>query len=256
MELIEILHEPTDDEPFVVVNKPSALPSAPISKDDDCALFRVAKVYPQVLEVKGKKEIEGGLIHRIDNDTSGLLLIACSQEFYDGLMEIQNKGEFFKEYTAECIFLDVLKMMDGYPEKKDFASGKLFLSENLESFLKYTKKYTVSSYFRPFGLHNSSVRPVTSSCGKAALKKKTSREYVTEISLNHSGDSYIAKCRINLGYRHQVRCHLAWIGFPIKGDRIYNPMAAEGQKMEFYATGLEFVNPLNGKKMYFNKGAF
>ena len=38
-------------------------------------------------------------------------------------------------------------------------------------------------------------------------------------------DTAIFKARIHRGYRHQVRCHLAWVGYPVRGDVLYNPIA-------------------------------
>ena len=88
MQQIEIVHPPKDNEPFLVINKPAGLPSAPLSPDDKKNAFsQSATQFPQLLEVRGRKEIEHGLLHRLDTQTSGLLLIAATQECYDFLQE-------------------------------------------------------------------------------------------------------------------------------------------------------------------------
>ena len=56
-------------------------------------------------------------------------------------------------------------------------------------------------------------------------------------------------CSITQGFKHQVRCHLAWCGLPIIGDKVYNPYATENEEFLFEACGLEFE--YNGKKYNF-----
>ena len=87
MNRIEIIKEPTKEKPFLIIYKPKDLPSAPLTADDsDNAFSQAAALYPELLQVHGKKEIEHGLLHRLDTATSGLLLIARTQDFYDYLI--------------------------------------------------------------------------------------------------------------------------------------------------------------------------
>ena len=76
---IQIAIAPSKENPFVVIKKPRGLPSAPLFEGDECAFMQAAKLYPYLLEVSGKKAIEHGLVHRIDTETEGLLLIATTQ---------------------------------------------------------------------------------------------------------------------------------------------------------------------------------
>ena len=60
------------DDDCVVAIKEGGMPSAPIKEDEkDNALFHVSLDYPEVLEVQGKKSIEGGILHRLDTATTG-----------------------------------------------------------------------------------------------------------------------------------------------------------------------------------------
>lgn len=211
MKTIEIIHKPTDEEPFLVINKPHGLPSAPIKEDDkENALMKAAEFYPELLLVKGKKEIEHGLIHRLDTVTDGLLVIATTQDSYEKLIKLQNDGKIIKTYTAVCdISESNPSEIEGFPDRP---------LTNLD------KAFSVKSYFRAFGPGSKEVRPVTESSGKAALKKlKNPVLYKTEIKIiEKTKDKAVCECKIEKGYRHQVRCHLAWAGYPVKNDFVYN----------------------------------
>lgn len=231
METIKILSEPSIDKPFCVIYKPSGLPSAPLNESDkNNAFSQAADIYHELLNVKGKKEVEHGLLHRIDNETEGVLLIASSQDFYDYMMNQQNLGKFIKYYCAICEKKDIQNMLSGFPE----------LAETNINNLLTKKTVIVESYFRNFGKGKKEVRPVLINEKGAVINKVGKlKKYITEIQLiKIDNNQYIFQCKINSGYRHQVRCHLAWLGFPIIGDKIYN-RNSEG-KMLFKATELEF----------------
>ena len=243
---IEIIHEPTAAEPFVVLSKPAGLPSAPLkSLDEDSAFSQCARLFPAVLNVRGKKLVEGGLLHRIDTATSGLLLAAASQEFYDRIIAAQEAGRFVKGYRALCqIDPDNAKKLGGFPP-----APRLFLGGQ-----------TLSTFFRPYGKGGCQVRPVLPDSSSAALKKTGSKKlYSTKIvsareavgakngaaPLGLEKPFLLVECKIAKGFRHQVRAHLAWIGLPIVGDALYNAeggqsAAAFGGGMRFEAVSLEF----------------
>lgn len=241
MEKIKILHYPTEQEPFVVVDKPSGLPSAPLSYDDgNNVVHLISRQFPAVLRVNGRKEIEKGLFHRLDTKTSGLLLLCTTQKFYDHLLEMQNQGLFEKAYTAFCNVQNTNDVLQGFP-LKPFEQ------------ISFGKEFCVTSFFRKFGENGSAVRPVTICSGKAALRKMgKSKEYSTFITMEKCCEKIFSKCRIHQGFRHQVRCHLSWCGFPVEGDFLYNVNAKEGDSFSFFATSLDF--PLeNGQKFHIEK---
>ena len=205
---IEIIKEPTTEKPFLVIYKPKELPSAPLSPEDkDNALAQALEAFPELAKVHGKKEIEYGLLHRLDTATDGLMVIAANQECYDFLCSEQKEGRFIKYYQAQCdVLAENAKLLGGFPPD-----------------IPHT---TAVSYFRPYGEGRKEVRPVTEKSGKAALSKLgKAKLYTTEIKIlkrNDQEKSALIECRIKEGYRHQVRCHLAWAGYPVKGDLLYN----------------------------------
>lgn len=241
MKDIRIIHEPTDTEPFVVLDKPSGLPSAPLQAGDDCAYSRVCKIFPELNCVTGSKNIEHGLVHRLDTATRGILLIASTQKFYDYIKQIQEEGLFCKHYKATCTFMpNCTEVLGGFPKSLDVG------------FQNKSFNCVVKSMFRPYGKKSKEVRPVTSLSGKAATKKATSNIYTTNIILEKKDTVFNASCSLTKGFRHQVRCHLAWLGFPIIGDVLYNPNANSNDSFLFEATSCSFPDYFTKKTLTFS----
>ena len=229
---MKIIHTPNESSPFLIISKPAGIATAPLKEGDESILTQALLEFPEIKKVHGKKEVEYGLIHRIDTETEGLVLIATNQKAFDFFVQTQKDGKFEKWYQAKLSRVkDISDFLEGFPEKpenaKNISNGKIFFIE---------------SQFRAFGKKGSEVRPVTENAGRAALKKGGKKLYRTEILIQNEDT---AICHITEGYRHQVRCHLAWAGFPIKGDKIYNPDAKNlNEKMEFRAFKISFPHPL------------
>ena len=234
---IRIIHEPTTDEPFLVLDKDAGLPSAPIKNSTDSALTRALKIFPELSTVCGKKAEEYGLVHRIDTATSGLLLIAANQDFYDWISICQRDGKFVKHYTAICEHLIL----------EDNSFPTLPCSQNDLLSGGWVK---IVSQFRYYGTGNKIVRPVCKWSSPVALKKAEKNEYSTELRFRkRDGESYKFEARITRGFKHQVRCHLCWCGYPVVGDSDYNPHS-DGE-MHFFADGFHFSMP-DGRKIEFS----
>lgn len=232
---IKIIHAPSQKEPYVILEKPSGLPTAPLNQqDENNALFQAICLYPELKEVTGKKPVEYGLIHRLDTVTRGLVLIAQTQSFYDYIINQQNLNLFTKTYSAICKYnLENAQKLTGFPpaQKIIFESGK---------------QYEIKSMFRPFGQGNKEVRPVTNLSNQAAQKKVGKPvEYKTNITIKDVKGEYCSvECKIKAGFRHQVRNHLAWIGLPIVNDSLYNcESVGTENEIDFIASGLEFYYP-------------
>lgn len=239
---IKVISSPSDENPFLVIYKPQGMASAPLNENDKCcALFLAAELFPQILNVKGKKEIEAGLVHRIDTVTDGLLLIASTQDAYNHFISEQEAGRFIKTYRANCTLIENLKdIKDGFPQAE--YSEKVRNMKDGE-----TISLHITSSFRSYGPGRKEVRPVVQTAGRAAIKKSGGKEYSTDIQITKNDSDYLCECRIENGFRHQVRNHLAWCSIPVKGDRLYNPESKEGDEFFFTATGLEFIHPVTGK---------
>ncbi len=237
-EQITVIHEPTSQKPYLIIDKPAGLPSAPLNEDDkENAFSQAAALYPQILNVHGKKSVEHGLLHRLDTATSGLMIIAATQECYDFLQEEQKQGKIIKTYTAECEL-----------QNKDYFEGQTF---------------TIQSYFRAYGPGRKEVRPVTKDSNKAALQKVEKPVlYTTQVQIKHIDkvmNTALVECTITNGYRHQIRCHLAWYGLPIINDLVYNPQAKNKkstEQMHFCATKIQFEYPEGDLNSYVRKNTW
>lgn len=217
------------DEAVLVVNKISGLATVPLSETDDKPnlLSAVAAEYPEVLDIASSHSWEGGVLHRLDTLTSGLVLIARNQYAYDRLMVEQYNNRIIKTYTAKV-----------HPT-----------TEQREAFLDFpygdiTQYPTViNSYFRPYGPKGAQVRPVLvnpehyKNMGKLVL-------YTTETV--PEGENIIS-CSLSKGFRHQIRCHLAWAGFPIDGDELYG--GTQSENFGLCATSITFKSSINQKML-------
>lgn len=228
-----IIKEITREEPYLVINKPSGLPSAPLNENDRNNAFSIAaELFPELLNVTGRKEIEHGLLHRIDTETSGLLIIAATQDSYEKLLQLQKENKIKKYYSAlSNVDYENINKLGGFPSS-DFV------------YCKNIKEYNLESYFRFFGEGRKSVRPVTKNSNGAALKKLGKPVlYNTNIKIvENSCDLIRIEACITNGFRHQVRCHLAWMGLPIIGDSLYNSNT-DGEQLKFTASKID----INGK---------
>ena len=251
IERISVIKAPDDEKPFLVIWKPKNLPSAPLREgDSDNALAQAMELYPEIRIVQGKKPCEYGLLHRLDTATDGLIVIACSQKCYDFLCTEQNEGRFVKYYTARCEQIaDNAEQLGGFPPVPFTVAA-------------CDAGVSVTSYFRAYGEGRKEVRPVTEKSGKAALAKiGKAKLYTTEIIVKESDEkTALAECRITEGYRHQVRCHLAWCGLPVQGDSLYNSRFIQNlsdkknaENLMFSASKVEFEYPRGDLNSYDRK---
>lgn len=208
---IEVIYENKD---LLVFYKPAGLPTVPLKNGEgDTLLSECALSYPEILSPWGRNSWEGSIIHRLDTPTSGLVLSPRNKEFYDYLSFLQSEDKILKTYRAEVSEME--EKMEG------FESCPYSFSED-----GYVK---IISSFRPYGPKGASVRPLLK------RRKGDERQYETEV---RRIDENTVECVIKRGFRHQIRCHLSWLGLPIIGDQRYggkeNPMLMlEAVKVSF-----------------------
>ena len=234
-----------ETESYLLVYKPPKMHSAPggtTSLAEWCA-----SLFPEITGIlratRGAvRGGEHGLLHRLDYETRGLVLVARNQKCFDTLLDEQNQGKMVKIYGA--LVSKAVEKPAGFPE---FGEQSLF-NEN-------ANPMTIKSYFRPFGPGGREVRPATA--GDPGFQKKVKKHaqlYYTEIIENHAAeapDIRYLRIRLCKGFRHQIRCHLAWAGCPVLNDPIYGGQKAGAGLLALCAEEIRFIDPATGETACF-----
>lgn len=224
-------------ESHVVVYKPAGMHCAPLREGEQGTLYAwCADRFPEIRACAGRKSVEGGLVHRIDRETEGLVLFARSQGFLDELLRQQEEGLFVKEYRALCTPLPAGALPAGFPPPPPLPFSRRPAGLPAAPF-------RVESAFRSYGPGRRAVRPVVEPYrGDYALDR--GRPYRTAVlDLEAVGSMVGVRARLERGFRHQVRCHLAWLGLPLASDAMYGGAPAEGIVLGLVASALEFRDP-------------
>ena len=206
---IDIIYEDSD---IIVVNKPKGMVVHPANGNPDGTLANaIMNICKDSLSGIGG-EIRPGIVHRIDKDTSGLLIIAKNDKAHINLSQQIKNREITKRYVA--LVRGVVK-------------------EN---------KATIDM---PIGRSNSDRK-------KMSVKKDGKNAITHfEVIKRYNGYTYL-DLKIDTGRTHQIRVHLSEIGYPIVGDEVYsngkNPFNVKGQML--HAKSLDFKHPITGKAMH------
>ena len=212
--------EETDD--YAVVFKPPKMHSAPLKKNEGETLFDW---------FRAQSSFVFDMVHRLDFETHGLVLFAKNQKSFDFFKSLQEKNEFIKEYSAVC--------------RNNENAGFGFPPSPFAPLSLKEKTLTIESYFRPYGPGRKLVRPVLESEKRREIAKDKGGFYKTEIT-NINGNVF--NVRIKRGFRHQIRCHLCWIGFPVLNDPLYpSPAEDDSGELALRSHVLSFNDPSTGE---------
>ncbi len=184
---VSIIYE---DENFIVLNKPAGIQVHPgkLREIDTLANWLIAK-YPEIADVHdGSKdaELRPGIVHRLDRETSGVMIVAKKKESFAVLKEMFAKRKIQKTYLA---------IVYGLPKEKS-GTIKAAIAKSAD----YRKQVV------------------------AKLNTKTKiREAVTDyLFLAQKKEISLVEAKPKTGRMHQIRVHLALIGHPIVGDKLYD----------------------------------
>lgn len=201
-----------EDDDLIVVNKPRGMVVHPAPGHPDGTLVNALLYHcgDSLSGVGGEKR--PGIVHRIDKDTSGLL-IAAKNDFAHLALSAQLSDHSLAR-TYEAVVIGNLRADSG----------------------------TVNA---PVGRHPTDRK-------RMAVTQKNSREAVThwEVIARYPGYTHI-RCRLETGRTHQIRVHMAHIGHPLAGDMVYGrkkpELGLEGQCL--HARELTFVHPRSGERL-------
>jgi 23S rRNA pseudouridine1911/1915/1917 synthase len=208
---LTVLHE---DAALVFVDKPAGKPSHPLRPGETGTVANalVAR-FPECAEASEDSR-EGGLCHRLDIETSGVLLAARTREAWKRMREAFGGREVDKRYLA-------------------LVTGPL------------AEEGEIALPLRHHPRHPDRVEPTLEGDPDA-------REAVSEFKvLGRSGQYSLVEVRIHTGVLHQVRAHLAGIGAPIVGDALYGGKEEPGLGRFFlHARALGVTHPVSGKRLH------
>ena len=244
---LDILHE---DDDLVVVNKPSGMVVHPAPGTPSGTLVNALLHHfgGRLSGVGGEKR--PGIVHRIDKDTSGLLVVAKSDRAHHGLAAQFEKHTVRRVYRALC---------HGIPDAADprlmglrgvgAEAGWIVITSGLAR--HRTDRQRQAVYFDGKGRHAVTRLRVLERLGSPAC-------------------AALVECRLETGRTHQIRVHMAHAGHALIGDPVYGgrrtlPAAALGRagfegargfsRQALHAAELGFVHPGTGKTMAFETPA-
>lgn len=208
---LDIVYE---DKDLLVVNKPKGMVVHPAAGNYEGTLVN-ALLYHCGDSLSGiNGVIRPGIVHRIDKDTSGLLIVAKNDMAHISLAKQIKEHSFHRAY--ECV-----------------VHGNILEDTG-----------TVN---QPIGRHPKDRK-------KMAVTYKNSKNAVTHYEvLNRLGKFTHVRCTLETGRTHQIRVHMAYIGHPVAGDEVYGPKKVQkglnGQCL--HAKHIGFVHPRTGQWLEF-----
>lgn len=207
---LEIVFE---DDHLLVVNKPKGMVVHPAAGNYSGTLVNALLYHcsDRLSSINGV--IRPGIVHRIDKDTSGLLIVAKTDKAHTGLAEQIKAHTFTREYQA-------------------VVCGRF--------------KESVGTVDAPIGRH-----PVDRK--KMCVTDKNSKEARTEYTVieEYCSNTYV-KLKLFTGRTHQIRVHMAHIGHPVVGDEVYGKPSKLCKGQCLHAKKIGFIHPINGKYYEFD----
>ena len=200
---LQVLYE---DEALLVIDKPAGLVVHPGAGHTEGTLLNGLLYYDQ----KFAQVERAGLVHRLDKDTSGVLVVAKSTAMQQALMKQFKAREVTKRYVA---------LVQGLPPAKLSIENQLGRDP-----------------------HNRKKQAVLSKGGRHAHSIITLKESLA--------GSALVEVDIKTGRTHQIRVHLAHAGYPIVGDPVYGGkqrLPVQAPRQMLHAAHLSFTHPLNKK---------
>lgn len=199
---IDIVYE---DEYIAVINKTSNMTVHPAQNIYTGTLVNALLYHFKSLSNINEDNIRPGIVHRLDKDTSGLIIIAKTNEAHEKLVEMFQSKNMKKTYIAIC--------KGNFSQK----SGRI---ENLIGRDPYERKRMA----------------VVETNGKPAI---TNYEVIDEVQ-----DFSLMKVNIETGRTHQIRVHMKFLNHPILGDSTYGSPSKLAERQMLHAYMLEFIHPV------------
>ncbi len=211
-----------EDDHLLIVDKPAGLVVHPAAGHPDGTLVN-ALLHHCRGKLSGIGGVERpGIVHRIDRDTSGLLVVAKSDKAHEGLAKLFAAHDIERRYLA---------IVSGIPAPPDG---------------------TVRTQIGRSPTNRKKMAVLPDNKGKHAVTHFKTEERFKSTAL--------VSCTLETGRTHQVRVHMAHIGHPLIGDSVYSnrqnpyrigPNQSKFERQALHAAVLGFIHPINGETMRF-----
>lgn len=207
---LDIVYE---DDDILIINKPSGIVVHPGNGNYNNTLVNGLMYYSNSLsDING--EVRPGIVHRIDKDTSGLLIVAKNNKTHEIL------SDYFQNKSITRKYIALLK-------------GEL-----------KTDSATIDA---PIGRSENDRK-------KMAVTSKNSKKAVSHLKVLKRYKGYtLVEFKLDTGRTHQIRVHAQYIGHPVYNDPVYtNDKCSEfGQFLHSYS--MDFIHPITKEQMHFEK---
>ena len=197
-----------EDDDIIVVNKGYGLLSMGNDKVKDGTAYSILRDYVKWGDPRNKIFI----VHRLDRDTSGLMVFAKNEEAKEKLQHNWNNMVLERKYLA---------VVEGTPEPPQ-GTVKSYLTEN--------------SQFEVYSTNDPTQ-------GKLAVTRYS--------TLKSRGKYALLEVELDTGRKNQIRVHMKDLGHPIAGDRKYGADSSPIHRLALHARTLRFVHPISRKEMSF-----
>ena len=203
---IDVVYEDSD---LLVINKASGMVVHPAPGHYSHTLVN-ALLYR--FQISGGEKYRPGIVHRLDKDTSGLMMVATGEKTHEKLSRMIANKEVERHYLA---------IVDG------------------------VIKHDTGTIDAPIGrdANNRQKMAVTDVHGKEAV----THFRVLETFSNHT----LVECILDTGRTHQIRVHMAYIGHPVSNDPLYGRGKSTEFGQMLHSKSIKFKHPTTGKELFF-----
>lgn len=210
-----------ESEDFLAVNKPSGLlvhearGAKHETREPTLAGWLLEK-YPEIAGVGDDPKLRPGIVHRLDRETSGIMIVARNQKTFEYFKSLFKNRAIKKTYLA--LVWGSVKSKRGSIEK-------------------------------PIRIKNGTIKRTVN---RGTMEKEAVTDYKVLKHLTRGAENReefsLLEVRPKTGRTHQIRVHLASIGYPVVGDIIYGSKKRPNSRLMLHALSLEFTAP-NGTRM-------
>lgn len=200
-----------EDDDIIVLNKESGMVVHPGNGNNDGTLVNALLYHTNALsDVNG--EVRPGIVHRIDKDTSGLMVVAKNNKAHEILADALSRHEIKRDYIALL--------------KGEFLSDTATIDAPIGRDKLNRKKMTVTA--------------------------ENSKDAITDMRVLKRYKGYtLVRLSLHTGRTHQIRVHMEYIGYPVYNDPVYTNDKTTEFGQFLHSSSIDFYHPITKEHMHF-----